>query len=98
MARFSDYVDTPYLPGEVNKSGLSEYREDPQFIVDYLTKKKFKFADIPTTDSIQDSLAKPGSSFERFLNLQNNPESLFTSKMRLPQKFQEFQALSNLGT
>jgi|Wag4MinimDraft_6_1082665.scaffolds.fasta_scaffold07491_3 hypothetical protein len=98
MARFSDYVDSSYLPGEVYNSGLSEYREDPQFIVDYLTKKKFKFADIPTTGSIQDSLAKPGSSFERFLNLQNNPESLFTSKMRLPQKFQEFQALSNLGT
>ena len=98
MARFSDYVDSAYLPGEVYNSGLSEYREDPQFIVDYLTKKKFKFADIPNTDRIQDSLAKPGSSFERFLNLQNNPESLFTSKMRFPQKFQEFQALSNLGT
>lgn len=98
MARFSDYVDSSYLPGEVYNSGLSEYREDPQFIVDYLTKKKFKFSDIPNTGSIQDSLAKPGSSFERFLNLQNNPESLFTSKMRLPQKFQEFQALSNLGT
>jgi len=94
MARFSDYLDSSYLPGEVYNSGLSEYREDPQFIVDYLTKKKFKF----DADELQDSLVKPGSSFQRFLNLQNNPESLFTSKMRLPQRFQEFQSLSNLGT
>ena len=94
MARFSDYVDSPYLPGEVYTSGLSELRKDPQNIIDYLTKAKFKF----DGDESQDSLVKPGSSFQRFLNLQNNPESLFTSKMRLPQKFQEFQALSNLGT
>ena len=98
MARFSDYVDSSYLPGEVYNSGLSELREDPQRIVDYLTKKKFKFDDISDTGSIQDSLVKSGSLFGRFLNLQNNPEALFTSKMRLPQKFQEFQALSNLGT
>jgi len=95
MARFSDYVDSSYLPGEVYTSGLSELRKDPQRIIDYLTKAKFKFDEI---DESQDSLVKPGSSFQRFLNLQNNPESLFTSKMRLPQKFQEFQALSNLGT
>ena len=94
MARFSDYVDSPHLPGEVYTSGLSELRKDPQKIIDYLTKAKFKF----DGDESQDSLVKPGSSFQRFLNLQNNPESLFTSRMRLPQKFQEFQALSNLGT
>ena len=94
MARFSDYVDSSYLPGEVYTSGLSELRKDPQRIIDYLTKAKFKFDE----DESQDSLVKPGSSFQRFLNLQNNPESLFTSKMRLPQRFQEFQSLSNLGT
>lgn len=97
MAKFSDYVDSSYLPGEVYTSGLGlsdHLQKDPQNIIDYLTKAKFKF----DGDESQDSLVKPGSSFQRFLNLQNNPESLFTSRMRLPQKFQEFQALSNLGT
>ena len=56
MARFSDYLDSSYLPGEVYNSGLSEYREDPQFIVDYLTKKKFKF-EIGFSDHTKDFLA-----------------------------------------
>ena len=61
MARFSDYVDSPYLPGEVFTSGLSELRKDPQNIIDYLTKAKFKF----DGDESQDSMVKPGSSFQR---------------------------------
>jgi len=87
MARFSEYVDKSYLPGEIYSAGLSEYRSDPQVIVDYLSKKKFKFS--PKDD---------GTYFQQFLALQNNPEALFQSKVELPQRFREFMAMSDLGT
>ena len=93
MARFSEYVDSSYLPGEVYNSGLDSIREDPQRVVDYLTDKKFKFKSAEDMGE-----AFPGASFQRFLNLQANPESLALNKMRTPQQFQFFSQLANLGT
>jgi hypothetical protein len=93
MARFSEYVDSSYLPGEVYNSGLDSIREDPQRVVDYLTDKKFKFK---SAEDIGEAF--PGASFQRFLNLQANPESLALNKMRTPQQFQLFSQLANLGT
>jgi hypothetical protein len=93
MARFSEYVDSSYLPGEVYNSGLDSIREDPQRVVDYLTDKKFKFKSAEDMGE-----AFPGASFQRFLNLQANPESLALNKMRIPQQFQLFSQLANLGT
>ena len=93
MARFSEYVDSSYLPGEVYNSGLDSIREDPQRVVDYLTDKKFKFKSAEDMGE-----AFPGASFQRFLNLQANPESLALNKMRTPQQFQLFSQLATLGT
>ena len=87
MARFSEYVDSSYLPGEVYSSGFSSIRSDPQRVIEELTDKKFKF---DSTDN--------GNSFQRFLNLQMNPESLALKKMQTPQQFQLFSQLANLGT
>ena len=89
MARFSEYVDSSYLPGEVYSSGLDSIREDPQRVVDYLTDKKFKFKSAEDMGE-----AFPGASFQRFLNLQANPESLALNKMRTPQQFQLFSQLA----
>lgn len=94
MARFSQYDN--YLPGEIYSSGLDSIREDPQLVVDYLTDKKFKFKPEKTTTFTNDTF--PGESFQRFLNLQTDPESLVRNKMRTPQQFQLFNQLSNLGT
>jgi len=80
MSRYSEYLDQEYLPGEVYSSGLSEYRFEPQAITEYIANKKFKFD--PGNDD--------GSMFQRFLNLQANPESLFLSKIKLPENFQRF--------
>lgn len=93
MARFSEYVDSSYLPGEIYSSGLDSIREDPQNVIDYLTDKKFKFKSAGDIGE-----AFPGASFQRFLTLQANPESLALNKMRTPQKFQLFSQLANLGT
>lgn len=87
MARFSEYVDASYLPGEVYTAGLGEYRDRPQEIAEYVANKRFKFT--PDND---------GSYFQTFLALQNNPEALFESKMRLPKNFETFMALSGRGT
>jgi hypothetical protein len=91
MARFSQYDN--YLPGEIYSSGLESIREDPQRVVDYLTDKKFKFKSAGDLGE-----AYPGESFQRFLNLQNDPESLVRDKMRTPRQFQLFNQLANLGT
>ncbi len=91
MARFSQYDN--YLPGEIYSSGLESIREDPQRIVDYLSDKRFKFK---SAEDIGEAF--PGASFQRFLNLQNDPESLVRNKMRTPQQFQLFSQLANLGT
>jgi hypothetical protein len=101
MARFSQYDN--YLPGEIYSSGLESIQEDPQRVVDYLTDKKFKFKPVSTGDfkpvSVDDiGEAFPGASFQRFLNLQNDPDSLVRNKMQTPQQFQLFKQLSNLGT
>jgi hypothetical protein len=94
MARFSQYDN--YLPGEIYSSGLESIREDPQLVVDYLSDKKFKFKPEKTTVFTNETF--PGESFQRFLNLQNDPESLARDKMRTPRQFQLFNQLSNLGT
>ena len=86
MARFSQYDN--YLPGEIYSSGLESIREDPQRVVDYLTDKKFKFK---SADDIGEAF--PGASFQRFLTLQNDPESLVRNKMQTPQQYQLFGQL-----
>ncbi len=93
MARFSEYVDSNYLPGEIYSSGFSSIRSDPQRVIEELTDKKFKFKSAEDMGE-----AFPGASFQRFLNLQANPESLALNKMRTPQQFQLFSQLANLGT
>ena len=66
MARFAEYADSGYLPGEVYSAGLSGYGLKPQEQVEYIAKKRFKFK--PKEDS--------GEYFQQFLALQNNPQLL----------------------
>ena len=79
MASFADYVDADYLPGDVYRSGLSEYKQQPQAVTEYLASKKFKFN--PGTDK--------GSFFEQFLALQSNPTAALMKNIQLPSGFQE---------
>jgi len=83
MSRFSEYLDYDYLPGDVKFSGLSEYRQRPQEVIDYLTEKQFKF--VPT-DS--------GTQFQNFLALQANPLLLTEKAVRLPSNFETLLSLS----
>jgi hypothetical protein len=75
MARFFEYVDSDaYLPGDISRAGMTEYRQYPQEVVDYIRKKQFKFQ--PKSDV--------GDLFQTFLNLQANPERLFTATAKMP--------------
>ena len=76
MARYAQYVDSDYLPGDLRTSGLDEYNLYPMLKTDYMANKLWKFQ--PQKDD-------SGESFQTFLALQNNPEALFRSKMQLPQ-------------
>lgn len=91
MARYADYAETEYLPGDVYSAGLDEYRSSytPQDIQSYLASKKFKF---------KSEEGEPGTYFERYLNLQANPNSLIDKTIKFPQGFTNFMALSGLGT
>ena len=85
MARFSEYVDSDYLPGDVYSIGLSDSGLLPQEKMTYMTNKRFKFK--PNSDA--------GDSFQRFLALQNNPEALLMSGIQLPKGFTD--AMSGFG-
>ncbi len=75
MARFSEVVDSDsYLPSDARFAGLDEYRQYPQQVSDYIRKKQFKFQ--PKSDV--------GELFQTFLNLQSNPELLFSSTAKMP--------------
>lgn len=75
MARFSEYVDSAYLPGEIRSSGLSDYQLYPQLRSDYMEKKLWKFQ--PKEDNT-------GDLFQQFLALQNNPEALMPKLPNTP--------------
>lgn len=79
MARFADYIDTGYLPGEIYSLGLDAYSLFPQLKTDYLSSKRFKFQPKDDTDS--------GERFQTFLALQQNPEAFLQKDIKLPTGF-----------
>jgi hypothetical protein len=79
MASFADYLDTGYLPGEVRRSSYGD--ASPQSILEYNLRKKLKFQ--PGSDVA-------GKYLQEFLTLQENPNALVDSSMRLPADFVAF--------
>ena len=77
MARFSEYLDTASLPGEVYSAGLGDSNLLPQDKLTYMNNKRFKFK--PGSDA--------GEYFQQFLALQNNPEAALMSNIQLPKGF-----------
>ena len=86
MARFTDYVDAAYLPGEIRRSTYGTAVSNPLAITKYEANKKWGF---------QPGTAVNGTSFQDFLNWQNNPEAAMSSKVKLPSKFLAFMQMAN---
>jgi hypothetical protein len=94
------YLGSDYTPGEVSEllkgERYTSFGDLPYSFGDLSGK------DQPTYTSVGfDRLSKfkseqkdPGSMFQRFLALQNNPTSLVESKMRLPTGFNQAYNLS----
>jgi hypothetical protein len=76
MARFADYLDSDYLPGNVRRSFYGD--ASPFSVLNYELSKRVKFS--PQTDIA-------GKFMKEFSALSNNPNSLVDSSMRLPSDF-----------
>ena len=85
MSRFSQYLDKDYLPGELYEALQGEARFNPMAVVASQSAKKFKFK--PEKDD--------GSYFEKFLDLQRNPDLLATQAFSSSPGF--FNAMSMFG-
>ena len=86
MARFVDYVDKGYLPGEVRTAAYDSAALNPLATTAYENKKRWLFK--PNT--------KPdGASLQDFMNWQNNPEAVMSSKMKLPPGFLAFNQMAS---
>lgn len=86
MARFANYVDSDYLPGEIRRSTYETAATNPLATTLYEATKKWNF--------------RPGSSvkkasFQDFLNWQNNPDAALSSQVKLPSKFLDFMQMTN---
>lgn len=76
MARFADYLDTVYLPGEVRRSSYGD--ASPFSVLNYELSKKLKFKP-------QSNMA--GKFMQEFSALSDNPDFLVGSSIQLPSDF-----------
>lgn len=76
MARFADYLDTGYLPGDVRRSSYGD--ASPFSILNYELSKRLKFKP-------ESNMA--GKFMKEFSALSDNPDVLADASMRLPSDF-----------
>ena len=86
MARFSDYLDSDYLPGEIRRSTYETAATNPLVTTQYEANKKWTFRPESSTKRV---------SFQDFLNWQNNPDAALSSQVKLPSKFLTFMQMAN---
>lgn len=82
---YIEYADR-YLPGEVYRSTYGAASTNPFYKVLMQAKNKVKFY-----PDEQDTMS--GESFQRFLNLQKNPASLYTEAVRYPEGFNRYMSM-----
>ena len=76
MARFADYLDSDYLPGDVRRSSYGD--ASPFSVLNYELSKRVKFK--PQTNIA-------GKFMKEFSALSDNPGFLVDSSMRLHSDF-----------
>jgi hypothetical protein len=86
MARFLDYVDSGYLPGELRQSAYGSAALNPLAITKYEANKKWRF---------EPGATNQGTSFQDYLNWQNNPDEAMFSKVKLPSEFLSLMQMTN---
>lgn len=76
MARFADYLDSDYLPGDVRRSSYGD--ASPFSVLNYELSKRVKFKP-------ESNVA--GRFMQEFQALSENPDFLANSSMKLPSDF-----------
>jgi hypothetical protein len=76
MARFADYLDSDYLPGDVRRSSYGD--ASPFSVLNYELSKRVKFKP-------ESNIA--GRFMQEFQALSENPDFLANSSMKLPSDF-----------
>ncbi len=76
MARFADYLDSDYLPGDVRRSSYGD--ASPFSVLNYELSKRVKFKP-------ESNIA--GRFMQEFQALSENPDFLANSSMKLPADF-----------
>jgi hypothetical protein len=82
---YIEYADK-YLPGEVYRSTYGAASTNPFYQVLSKAKSKVKFY-----PNEEDTLS--GESFQRFLNLQRNPASLYQEAIKYPEGFNQYMSV-----
>lgn len=82
---YIEYADK-YLPGEVYRSTYGGAGTNPFYQVYAKAKKGVKF-----TPQEEDTMS--GESFQRFLNLQRDPASLYQEAIKYPQGFNQYMSM-----
>jgi hypothetical protein len=82
---YIDYADK-YLPGEVSRSTYGAASTNPFYKVLMKAKGKVKFY-----PDEEDTMS--GESFQRFLNLQRDPASLYQEAIKYPDGFNQYMSI-----
>jgi hypothetical protein len=88
MARFADYIESGNLPGELRRASYETASLNPMATIAYEANKKWNRPTFKST-------ANEGTSFQDFLNWQNNPDAMVASKMNLPPDFLAFNQFAS---
>lgn len=82
---YIEYADK-YLPGEVYRSTYGAASTNPFYKALTEAKKKVKFY-----PDEEDTMS--GASFQRFLNLQRDPASLYQEAIKYPEGFNQYMGI-----
>jgi len=82
---YIEYADK-YLPGEVYRSTYGAASTNPFYQVLSKAKKNVKFY-----PNEEDTMS--GESFQRFLNLQRDPASLYQEAIKYPEGFNQYMSI-----
>jgi len=82
---YIEYADK-YLPGEVYRSTYGSASTNPFYKALTEAKKKVKFY-----PDEEDTMS--GESFQRFLNLQRDPASLYQEAIKYPEGFNQYMSI-----
>jgi len=91
LRSYADYLDQDFTPGEINRASVSVYDLDPMKEAEYIASQRWDFRPKINTSALATD------SFQRFMALQADPNSLVKDTMKLPAGFLAMQQMAGGG-